>query len=409
MNVLVNAWHAIRANAETSQTSSTKEEARRFGRHQPRNLGRIQRKLREGYQFEPAYGATPKKGGGKAGKRSIVVAPLEDRIVQRAILDVLHDAKELHLIQNALETPTSIGGIRGRGVDQAIELFDETYEAGAKFVAGSDIAGFFTKIPRAVVIDAVKQDTSDAAFLDLLDRALTVELSNADKLSAEDLRLFPTGPDGVAQGCPLSALAGNVVLEAFDRQMNEAGRGVTCIRYIDDFILLGKTQAKVTRAMESAQKHLASLGMEIYDPVKSPDKAFVGPIGEPHEFLGYIVIPQEYRPAPKACDRLLGQVDALLKAGRKSIKIAVGGRTLKPWERAYVQTLAAIDHTVRGWRGSFQSALCKRTFDELDRKIDRKLTDFEIFHYKQTKDCDAKLKRRATGVGLLSDKFHVNE
>jgi retron-type reverse transcriptase len=88
-NALVAAWHAIRRNAETSQTASTKQIAREFGQNLPRNIRRIQDRLRKGYRFEKAFGATPSKGPGKTGKRPIVVAPLADRIVQRAILDVL--------------------------------------------------------------------------------------------------------------------------------------------------------------------------------------------------------------------------------------------------------------------------------------------------------------------------------
>jgi len=80
--------------------------------------------------------------------------------------------------------------------------------------------------------------------------------------------MFPTGADGVAQGCPLSALAGNIVLEAFDTAMN--GRGITCIRYIDDFVLMGKTRHAVDMAMRSAEALLGELHMKIYDPIASP-------------------------------------------------------------------------------------------------------------------------------------------
>src|SRR5690606_11866803 len=101
-------WHAIRRNAETSQQESTKQKARRFGENLPMNLRKLQDRLLKGYLFELAYGATPPKGAGKPGKRPIVVAPLEDRIVQRAILDVLQDAQEIRGIQRVLRTPTSI-------------------------------------------------------------------------------------------------------------------------------------------------------------------------------------------------------------------------------------------------------------------------------------------------------------
>lgn len=401
-NVLVRAWHAIRRNAETSRTNSTKQEARDFGQELPKNIRRIQDRLRRGYKFEKAFGATPAKGGGKVGKRPIVVAPLADRIVQRAILDVLHDAAELTRVQAVLSTPTSIGGIRGRGVDDAIALFDKSYREGARFVAGSDISGFFTKIPRQKVVDVLRADTDEEPFLELLDSALKVELSNADTLSDDDRKLFPTGVDGVAQGCPLSALAGNIVLEAFDKQMNEPGRGITCIRYIDDFILIGRSQAQVLKAMQSAKAHLAGLGMDIYEPATDPKKAFCGPIGEPHDFLGYEIVPGQYRPSQAACDRLVGRVDALLKEGRLTIRRVVSGKRLTPQDLCYVQTIAAIDNTVRGWRGSFRSTVCKDVFDHLDRTIERRLNDFEAFFRSHTAKSSQGVRRRALGVSLLA-------
>lgn len=329
-----------------------------------------------------------------------MVAPLDDRIVQRAILNVLQEATDLPGVQRVLATPTSIGGIRGRGVDDAIALFDKCHAEGAKFVAGSDISGFFTKIPRQMVLDYVRRDTNEAPFLDLLERALTVELSNADLLNDEDRKLFPTGIDGVAQGCPLSALAGNIVLEAFDQQMN--ARGVTCIRYIDDFILIGQSRSKVSKAMASAKVHLAALGMDIYDPATNPKKAFIGQIGEPLVFLGYEIIPGQYRPSPSARDSLIGRIDALLADGRKSIGRAVSGKRLTQQDRCYAQTIAAVDNTVRGWRGSFEAALCSDTFARLDREIERRLKDFESFFHARTANASAAVRRRALGVSLLA-------
>lgn len=81
-----------------------------------------------------------------------------------------------------------------------------------------------------------------------------------------------------AQGCPLSALAGNIVLEAFDNAMN--ARGITCIRYIDDFLVMGKTRHAVDGAMRAAGTLLGKLDMHVYDPVALPNKAFVGKVDD---------------------------------------------------------------------------------------------------------------------------------
>lgn len=404
--VLVRAWHAIRRNAETSRQEATKNNAKLFGEDLPKNLRTLQTRLKAGYRFARAYGATPLKGTGKAGKRPIVVAPLEDRIVQRAILDVLQEATEITGVQRVLRTPTSIGGIKGRGVDHAIAIFDERVKAGDRYVAGSDISGFFTKIPRERVLEFLEAEGVEAEFLQLVRDGLTVELSNADQLSDDDLKMFPTGADGVAQGCPLSALAGNIVLESFDTAMN--GRGITCIRYIDDFLVVGKTRHAVDAAMRAAGALLGNLDMKIYDPVVSPNKAFVGTVDEGHVFLGYELRPGSYPPSRGARAKLHEQIAVLIASGQKAIIKAVSGRALTSQDRCYAQTLVRLDHTIRGWRNSFKSSNCPDLFDQLDGEIDRRLHDFRSFYLDKIKNLPPAQKRLAARVALLTERVEAS-
>ena len=400
------AWHAIRRNAETSRQEATKNNAKLFGEDLPKNLRMLQTRLKAGYRFAPAYGATPLKGSGKVGKRPIVVAPLEDRIVQRAILDVLQESTEITGVQRVLRTPTSIGGIKGRGVDHAIAIFDERVKAGDRYVAGSDISGFFTKIPRERVLAFLEAEGVEADFLQLVRDGLTVELSNADKLSDDDLKMFPTGADGVAQGCPLSALAGNIVLESFDTAMN--GRGITCIRYIDDFLVIGKTRHAVDAAMRAAGALLGKLDMKIYDPVASPNKAFAGTVGEGHAFLGYELRPGSYPPSLGARAKLHEQIAALIASGQKAIIKAVSGRALTSQDRCYAQTLVRLDHAIRGWRNSFKSSNCPDLYDQLDGEIDRRLHDFRSFYLDKIKNRTPMQKRLAARVALLAERVEVS-
>lgn len=402
MGALVGAWHAIRRNAETSQTRTTKEKAREFGHDLPKNLRKLQDRLRKGYKFDPAHGATPSKGAGK-GKRPLVVAPLPDRIVQRAILDVLQQSTELAGVQAVLETPTSIGGIPGRGVDSAIELIEKAWNDGCKYAAGSDIKGFFTKIPKKDVIRFLTAAVPDRNFVALVEKALEVELANASKMPPEDLHLFPTGNDGVAQGCPLSALAGNIVLRDFDRRMNEPGRGLVCIRYIDDFIILGKKLDHVRKGMAAARKTLLVLGMDTYEPRASPNKAFVGPLSENPEFLGHTLIRGQYPPAPSAQTKLRQSIDVLIRSGQKSIDKALSGQKLKPNEKAFSATVVAISNTMQGWKGSFQSSKCPVVFDDLDAWVQQRVGDFHAYLRSHGTGKSSKSKNMALGIAPLVD------
>lgn len=400
MAVLMGAWHAIRRNAETSRQEATKRRARVFGEDLVVNLRKLQSRLEAGYVFAKAHGATPPKAGGKPGKRPLVVAPLEDRIVQRALLDVLQDADDLPLVQAVLSCPTSIGGIRGRGVDTGLRLFQARVEAGDRYCAGSDIASFFTQIPRENVFEFLSEANVEPDFVELVKRALIVELANQDRLSAADRKLFPTGSDGVAQGCPLSALAGNIVLRDFDAKMN--GRGITCIRYIDDFILVGPDERAATKAMESAATMLAAYGMTIYDPLRAPTKAFRGIVGAPHEFLGHKLIPGSYPPADGARAKLMSQIAALISEGQRSIDKAANDRQINPSDRCYAQTLVAIDNTIKGWRGSFRTSNCPDVFAALDTEIDRRLHGFQSYYRAKMAKMTRAQQRSALKVSLLN-------
>ena len=402
LDVLLQAWHAIRRNGETSRSRKTREEIRTFGAELPRKLRRIQERLRRPpYQFARQLGATPQKAKGK-GKRPLVVAPIEDRIVQRAILDVLQDASELTGVQEVLATPTSIGGIRRRGVNDAIDLIEAAYRNGkANFVAGSDISGFFTRIRQSEVVDFIREQTDDTEFVELFANALKVDLDNADELDPDELRMFPIDGLGVAQGCPLSAFAGNVVLRQFDAKLN--GKGITCIRYIDDFIILGERRAYVAKTFANAANLLSDLGMSVYKPEDRPDKAFFGEINEGHDFLGYQIRPGLYPPALKNRQQIIESVREELELGRAHILRTLNGDPGEKPLQLYAQSLVAVDHLVRAWGRSFQSSRCRMTAKEVDNAINGLISGFIAFYRDATTKRTQLERRRALGIHVLLD------
>lgn len=127
------------------------------------------------------------------------------------------------------------------------------------------------------------ESVSDTEFLKLFENALRTELTNLDQL-AEHKSLFPIGDKGVAQGSALSTLAGNIILQDFDRRFND--RGIVCVRYVDDFILLGPRESSVRGAFESVLKFLGNLGMSAYSPWDDGQKAECGDVRRGFTFLG---------------------------------------------------------------------------------------------------------------------------
>ncbi len=127
--LLRHAWHAIRRNGETSRSPKTRQETKNSAQTCRANLIHSEAVARKALPVRETAWGHSREGKGK-GKRPLVIAPIEDRIVQRAILDVLQEATELTEVQAVLATPTSIGGIRGRGVEHAIKIIELAYNDG---------------------------------------------------------------------------------------------------------------------------------------------------------------------------------------------------------------------------------------------------------------------------------------
>ena len=398
---LQQAWFSIRDNARTSKSSTTKLEAREFEQKLPLQIRKLQDGLRKGYRFSPPVGVLiPKKSGG--GHRGLVVSPLPDRVVQRAILDVLqrHDSRQ---VQAVMEAPTSFGGIPGRGVQDAIyEIERVRSQGGAVWLAGSDISGFFTKIEVAAVVDFVRQAVQDEAFTTLFRDALAVELANAAKMSPKDLELFPQEGIGVAQGCPLSALAGNIFLRDFDAAMNKGE--VRCLRYIDDFILLCSSEAEAHSALAKAKQLLNGLGLTVYDPIQNPRKAFLGPFSGAIQFLGHRMEPGRYPPTEENIKSLLRGIQLDIAEFYTHTRKLLKGRCTSR-RQSFVATVSSIDQRILSWCGAFCASSCEDTARRIDEEIDKMIAKL-IDMYVKAKKAQAP-RRKLFGVHSVLDGIRL--
>jgi RNA-directed DNA polymerase len=284
---LRNAWHRIRENGSVSLANETRVAVEMFGRDVDRNIQRIQKRLRDGtFEFDPQKGILKKKTSG--GNRGIVMASVQNRIVERAWLDCLQNHSSL--VKRVIRQPSSVGGVPQRSVPHGLKLISDAFSEGKSHYIRSDISGFFDSIPRREVLSKIALETDDQRFLGILDAATTVVLANENTLG-ENRKIFPMDDRGVAQGSPLSPLFGNILLNDFDLKLND--RGIICVRFIDDFILLGENESIVTRAFYSARDLLEKLELTCHDPFSkrtSAEKASHGSVDQGFVFLGYDMI-----------------------------------------------------------------------------------------------------------------------
>ena len=398
---LYSAWKKIKSNGMRSTSFETKACIEKFDRDAIGNIRTIQRLLRTGeFEFEPQTGVTIKKASG--GKRGIVMASVQNRIVERALLDTLQ-AKS-RFVQAVNSHPTSVGGVPNRSVPHALKMIDEAFKSDQTKFVRSDISGFFDHIPRSTVLERIVEEVNDDEFSQLLKAATTTTLANESALG-EDRSVFPTNEEGVAQGSPLSPLFGNILLYDFDLKFND--RGVICIRFIDDFLLLSTSEKKCKNAFLSAKKFLKDMSLDCHDPYqKASDKnktehgdARIGGFW----FLGYDCQPGLFQPSPKARTSILKAVDDHFANGRSAIKDVRKARDSFAARQRYAQTHSLIDQVLRGWGEAFAYSTSRSTMKDLDAKIDTKIDNFRKWYSTQVLSMSAEDKRRTGGICLLAD------
>lgn len=397
---LMSAWKRIRTNGANSASSETRSAIARFEQDESGNIHRIQRRLRDGtFEFDPQKGILKRKSSG--AKRGIVMASVQNRVVERALLERMQD--DIPYIRSVIATPTSVGGVPNRSVPHGLKVIQQCINDGKKHFVRSDISAFFDNIPRGLILAALSEHIRDDAFRDLLDRASSVTLGN-EKALGDDRGLFPVDNHGVAQGSPLSPLFGNILLSNFDKVMND--RGVVCVRFIDDFVILAESEAKVRKAFHSGVKLLKDLGLRCHDPFEDGsnlEKSERGIVENGFVFLGYKIEPGLYQPSVRSRKKLLGALDECFRDGRYGIKECLRYGDSFVNRQRYAQTLDVADRILRGWGNSFAYSNSARTMDDLDVKVDEKIEVFRKWFAVQMRSLDRQDRRRAGGVCLLTD------
>ncbi len=370
------AWRVIQRNGRYSKSDDVRQAIEQFSLDPSKNLRAIQRRLSLGkFDFGKAKGVPVRKvdkKGKLTGKiRPIVVASLEARIVQRALLNVLVDIPALAKYVN---TPYSFGGLRknkgsGEHSDEALSAVPAAIKAvldeigrGSSWIAAADISGFFTKISKSTVTEIIGRAIKDDDTMSLINEAIHVELENLSNLR-EWRDEFPIEDIGVAQGNSLSPLLGNILLADFDAQMNEGD--CACIRYIDDFIIIAPTKKAANARLSKAIKLLDNFSMTL-SPEKSSKHA--QDVSKGFEFLGIEISPGFVRPSKKSRIKFLNSIDLQIDRSRSAITGVLHGNKLDP-QLALIATLKRIDGMIDGWGKHYWFCNDRQLFGSIDEKV----------------------------------------
>lgn len=401
------AASAVLANAFQSTSEKTREEADTYKREIDKNLSLLSRHLARGsFKFPPARGIAIAKPG-KTTKRPVVIAPIESRVVQRAILDVLSVQP---FIKNVQDKEYNFGGVQNGGVAKAIKRAYEFCIKHAYYVR-TDIKDFFTKVPKAQMLALVTNETGDPEFNELLTQAASVELANLAELKQHG-DIFPLGETGVAQGSCLSPLLCNLLMHDIDEALNS--QETEAVRYIDDVIIFGPNRSQVRKALKLLRTKLGALGLDAYEPPKrngktissQSAKAAEGETKRGFAFLGCEVVPDAIRPGKKARSSLIEKVQALYNtalASQRHLKIGTSEPLSAKEDPSLLYTLWRVSNTVRAWGGAFSFCTDQRIFQQLDEGIAAEYASFRKLWQSKLTHCAPAERQRLLGMQLLQD------
>jgi len=393
------AWRRVRSNGLTSQSEEVQRDIRRFDEDPSSNLRSLKSRLGHGsYKFPPARGVPIPKPNNK-GIRPIVLADVESRIIQRALLDVLQGVSKL---QEFFINPHSFGGVQKQksgdlaAVPAAIKAVLDEIGNGARYIASADISSFFTRISKGSVTKIIADAVEDDDFMKLLRQAIHVDLKNIESLKNHADR-FPLGDIGVAQGSALSPFLGNIILADFDRQMNEGD--CSCIRYIDDFIILGPSQSAVASRLKRARRILDGLGMNLADGKTSNAPIAVG---SKFEFLGIELNNGLIRPSSTAKARFTRSLEAIFEKGITALVGCRSGQAI-PKSESLLGIFRRVDGAIQGWGKHYRFCNDKQYFKNIDLQIDGLIRKYLGIYSAERQNSSPNVGRMMLGIERLAD------
>lgn len=233
---------------------------RRFARHWEENLRRLQTLVRAN-RYRPAKLrriAIPKRSG---GQRLLSIPTVGDRVLQRAMLNVLDDVFERQFLS------CSFGYRVGRSLRSAVAAILRYRDRGLVWVLDADIDECFDSLDHELLLGFLAQEVDDPVVMSLIRAWLGIG------------RRYRNPDRGIPLGMPLSPLFCNVYLHRLDQQLLRNRWAV--VRYADDFVVCCVHQQQAEQARGLVAEILQDLRLRL-----EPHKTNITSFDRGFEYLG---------------------------------------------------------------------------------------------------------------------------
>lgn len=179
----------------------------------------------------------PKPDG---GERKLGIPTVIDRTIQQAM------AQQMIPIYEPLFSENSFGYRPGKSAKDAIRKVKEYAEQGYDHAVSLDLSKYFDTLNHTILLNLLRREIKDERVIQMVKRYL--------KSGVLENGVVAETEEGSPQGGNLSPLLANVYLNEFDKEFER--RGVPCIRYADDIVLLARSERAAKRLLETSTKYL---------------------------------------------------------------------------------------------------------------------------------------------------------
>jgi len=227
-----------------------------YGQDLEANLQDLHRRLHAGsYRARPSRRAYIPKADGR--QRPLGIAALEDKIVQRAVVEVLNAIYEVDFLG------FSYGFRPGRKPHDALDaLAVGIYKKKVNWILDADLRDFFTSLDQGWLMKFLEHRIADERVLRLIQKWLKAGV-------IEDGNWSET-PEGTPQGGSASPLLANVylhyVLDRWVRQWRRChARGdMIIVRWADDFVVGFEYQGDAKQFLADLRERFAKFSLELH-------------------------------------------------------------------------------------------------------------------------------------------------
>ena len=247
------AWDKLNKKAAPGVDEVT---AKEFKKDLENNLNQILESLKgKRYHAKLVRRKYIDKGNGK--KRPLGIPALSDKIVQRAVSDILEAIYEQDFIEE------SYGYRPNRSARTAIKDLTKELQFGKyNYIVEADIKGFFDNIDHDWLIRMLKQRINDKQFIRLIKKWLKAGILEEDGKIKHPVT-------GTPQGGIISPVLANIylhyVLDIWFKRVvkKKSERDAYISRYADDFVCSFRYKRDANRFYHKLQKRLEKFGLKL--------------------------------------------------------------------------------------------------------------------------------------------------